>query len=165
MLQPGVGYTFSASGNTASLVIDQPWQFWSPSHPFTIYTGKSGNDWLVYVTPGTINNQVPTMGSPAVSLTTLPPPKLNIGSALVSNPNYIYLLMPANTSSLPTVWPDQPSIIFDTAPQTDSDSQSYLLIGMVDSLDGTVTQYIGGSQWGERYKCGADDARYFYGLV
>lgn len=164
-IQPGVGYNFSSNGGAVSLVIDQPWQFWTPSHPFTVYTGKSGSDWLVYVTPGTINNIEPTMNTPPVQLSAVPPPTLNIGFSASPQTVYIYLLMPVAASGTPPAFPDLPTIIHDTSAQTSTDSQAYLLLGTVDNSTGAVSQYVSGSQWGERYKCGVNDAVYYFGLV
>jgi hypothetical protein len=79
---------------------------------------------------------------------------------------YIYLLMPVGTSGGAPLFPDGPTIIHDTAPQTNSDSQAYLLLASVDNSTGVVSQYVSGSQWGERWQCGSSDpAAYFFGLI
>lgn len=162
-IQPGVGYNLTSNGGAFSLVIDQPWQMWTPPHPFTVTTGKSGSDWLVYVVPGTINNIEPEMSGQALSAS--PPPTLNIGSSMSPTTVYIYLQMPVGASGTPPPFPEDPVIIHDTSPQTSDDSTAYLLLASVDNSTGVVSQYVGGSQWGERWKCGANDAVYYFGLV
>jgi hypothetical protein len=73
--------------------------------------------------------------------------------------------MPVGASGTPPPFPDGPTIIHDTAPQTNTDSQAWLLLASVDNSTGVVSQYVSGSQSGERYKCGSNDAAYFFGLV
>lgn len=162
-IQPGVGYNFSSNGGAVSLVIDQPWPMWTPPHPFTVTTGKSGADWIVYVTPGTINSIEPTMGG--TQLSAVPAPTLNIGNSASPTTVYIYLMMPVGASGTPPAFPDSPEIIQDTSAQTSTDTEAYLLLASVDNSTGVVSQYVSGSQYGERWKCGANDAVYYFGLV
>jgi hypothetical protein len=164
-LQPGVGYTFSGTGAAATLVIDEAWVYAEGTHPFQVFCTKVGSDYIVRVIPGTINNIEPTIGTPPVQLSAVPPPTLNIGFSASPQTVYIYLLMPVGASGTPPPFPDGPTIIHDTAPQTNSDSEAYLLLASVDNSTGAVSQYVSGSQWGERYKCGSNDAAYFFGLV
>jgi hypothetical protein len=164
-LQPGVGYTFTGTGSAATLVIDEaPWVYQTPPHPFKVFCSKVGSDYIVRVTPGTINNIEPKMGSPATQLSAVPAPTLNIGYSMAPQTVYIYLQMPVGTGAFPA-FPDNPTVIHDTAPQTSTDSTAYLLLASVDNSTGAVSQYVSGSQWGERYKCGSDPAGYFYGLI
>jgi hypothetical protein len=164
MLGPGVGYTFTNGTGGMSLVIDDPY-IPAPTHPFKVSARKSGGDYLVSVVPGTINNIEPTMNTPPEQLSAVPPPTLNIGFSASPQTVYIYLLMPVGASGTPPPFPDGPTVIHDTAPQTNSDSEAYLLLASVDNSTGVVSQYVSGSQWGERYKCGANDAVYYFGLV
>jgi len=164
-LQPGVGYTFSGTGAAATLVIDEPWVYAEGTHPFQVFCTKVGSDYIVRVVPGTINNIEPKMGSPATQLSAVPAPTLNIGNSASPTTVYIYLQMPVGATGTPPPFPDNPIVIHDTAPQTSTDSTAYLLLASVDNSTGTVSQSVSGSQWGERYKCGANDAAYYYGLV
>jgi hypothetical protein len=164
-LQPGVGYTFTGNGSSATLVIDEPWVYQTPPHPFQVFCSKSGSDYIVRVIPGTINNIEPTMGSPPTQLSAVPPPTLNIGFSASPTTVYIYLQMPVGASGTPPPFPDNPIVMHDTSPQTSTDSTAYLLLASVDNSTGVVSQYVSGSQWGERYKCGANDAVYYFGLV
>lgn len=162
-LQPGVGYTFSSSGGTATLVIDEPWVYQTQPHPFKVFCSKSGSDYIVRVVPGTINNIEPTMSGNQLSA--VPPPTLNIGYSASPQTVYIYLQMPVGATGTPPPFPDSPIVMHDTAPQTSDDTVAYLLLASVDNSTGAVSQYVSGSQWGERYKCGANDAAYYFGLV
>lgn len=162
-LQPGVGYTFTNASGGASLIIDEPPAI--PPHPFKVYAVVTSSGCIVRVIPGTINNIEPTIGSPPVQLSVKPPPTMNVGSASVPTYEYIYLQMPVATSGTPPAFPDLPTIMHDSSPQTSTDATAFLLLALVEVSTGTVSQYVSGSQWGERYKCGANDAVYFFGLV
>jgi hypothetical protein len=105
------------------------------------------------------------MGTPPAQLSAVPAPTLNIGSSMSPTTVYIYLQMPVGASGTPPPFPEDPIIIHDTSPQTSDDNTAYLLLASVDNSTGAVSQYVGGSQWGERYKCGANDAVYYFGLV
>jgi hypothetical protein len=164
-LQPGVGYTFSGTGAAATLVIDEPWAYAEGTHPFQVFCTKVGSDYIVRVIPGTINNIEPTMGSPPTQLSAVPAPTMNIGFSASPTTVYIYLQMPVGASGTPPPFPDGPTIMNDTSPQTSTNSTAYLLLASVDNSTGVVSQYVSGSQWGERYKCGANDAAYYFGLV
>ena len=163
-IQPGVGYTFTNTGGAFALVIDEPWVYQTQPHPFKVFCSKSGSDYIVRVVPGTINNIEPKMGSPATQLSAVPAPTLNIGYSASPQTVYIYLQMPVGTGTFPA-FPDGPTVIHDTSLQTDTDSVAYMLLASVDNSTGAVSQYVSGSQWGERYKCGSDPAGYFYGLI
>jgi len=162
-IQPGVGYTFTNVGGAFALVIDEPWVYQTQPHPFKVFCSKVGSDYIVRVVPGTINNIEPTISG--TQLSAVPPPTLNIGFSASPQTVYIYLLMPVGASGTPPPFPDGPTVIHDTAPQTNSDSEAYLLLASVDNSTGVVSQYVSGSQWGERYKCGGSDAAYYFGLV
>ena len=162
-LQPGVGYTFTGNASSATLVIDEPWVYQTQPHPFKVFCSKSGSDYIVRVVPGTINNIEPTMSSQQLSA--VPAPTMNIGYSMAPQTVYIYLQMPVGASGTPPPFPDNPIVMHDTAPQTSTNSTAYLLLASVDNSTGAVSQYVSGSQWGERYKCGASGASYYFGLV
>jgi len=162
-IQPGVGYTFTNTGGAFALVIDEPWVYQTQPHPFKVFCSKVGSDYIVRVVPGTINNIEPTMSG--TQLSAVPAPTLNIGYSASPQTVYIYLQMPVGASGTPPPFPDGPTVIHDTAAQTNSNSQAYLLLASVDNSTGVVSQYVSGSQFGERYKCGGSDAAYYFGLV
>ena len=162
-VQPGVGYTFTNSGGAFALTIDEPWVYQTQPHPFKVFCSKSGSDYIVRVVPGTINNIEPTISGQQLSA--VPAPTLNIGYSASPTTVYIYLQMPVGASGTPPPFPDGPTVIHDTSPQTSTNSTAYLLLASVDNSTGAVSQSVSGSQWGERYKCGANDASYYFGLV
>lgn len=163
MIQPGIGYTTTNVGGAVTLNVEPTWQFWAGPRPFEVSAYKSGSDYLVRVYPGTINNIEPKMSG--TQLSAVPAPTMNIGSSLTPTTVYIYLQMPVGATGTPPPFPEDPIIIHDTSPQTSTDSVAYLLLASVDNSTGVVSQYVSGSQWGERYKCGTNDAVYFFGLV
>jgi hypothetical protein len=163
MIQPGIGYTTTNVGGAVTLNVEQGWQFFAGPKPFEVSAYKSGANYLVRVYPGTINNIEPKMSG--AQLSAVPPPTLNIGYSASPQTVYIYLQMPVGASGTPPPFPEDPIIIHDTSPQTSTDSTAYLLLASVDNSTGAVSQYVGGSQWGERYKCGTNDAAYYFGLV
>ncbi len=162
-VQPGVGYTFTNTGGAFALVIDEPWVYQTQPHPFKVFCSKSGSDYIVRVVPGTINNIEPTMSGNQLSA--VPAPTLNIGYSASPTTVYIYLEMPVGASGTPPPFPDNPIVMHDTTAQTNDDTVAYLLLASVDNSTGAVSQYVSGSQSGERYKCGANDASYYFGLV
>ena len=163
-LQPGVGYTFTGNGASATLIIDEAWPtFYENTFPFKVTANKVGTDWVVSVKPGTINNIEPTISGTLLS--NIPPPTLNIGFSATYVLEYIYLEMPVGGSGSPPPFPDSPIITNYSTFQYNTDSTAYLLLAAVDKASGQVSQYVSGSQWGERYKCGTDDAAYYFGLV
>jgi len=164
-IQPGVGYTFTNTGGAFALVIDEPWVYQTQPHPFKVFCSKVGSDYIVRVVPGTINNIEPKMGSPATQLSAVPAPTLNIGNSGSPTTVYIYLQMPVGSTGTPPPFPSNPIVIHDTSPQTSTNSTAYLQLASVDNSTGTVSQSVSGSQWGERYKCGTNDAVYYFGLV
>ena len=162
-LQPGVGYTFTGNGSSATLVIDEPWVYQTQPHPFKVFCSKSGSDYIVRVVPGTINSIEPTISGQQLSA--VPAPTMNIGFSASPTTVYIYLQMPVGTSGTPPPFPDNPIVMHDTSAQTSTNSTAYLLLASVDNSTGAVSQYVSGSQSGERYKCGTNDAVYFFGMV
>jgi len=132
-IQPGVGYTFTASSLGSNLNIEKPWAPWAtyattedPGHPFKIVNvqiATSGGSQVVryQVQPGTLNNLVPVLDD-YVSGTTV---KLDRVTSGVPNPptaqldplqyngttktSYIYLRAGPNAST-PFEFPrDDPS--------------------------------------------------------
>lgn len=160
-LQPGVGYTFTNASGGASLVIDE--QPGPGPHPFQVMVVKTSSGCIAQVVPGTINNIEPTLGGTQLSAT--PRPTVNLGSATSPTYEYVYLEMPVAASGSPPAFPDNPIISHDSSVPYSDDSTAYLLLALVDISTGMVSQYVGGSQWGERYKCGSNSASYYFGLV
>lgn len=176
-LQPGTGYTFSASSSGTTLNIDKPFIQYDGNDaqselslemisifPFKIAksTPASSGDWsdlLAYlvqaaaeqtpyvfvpdsgntfqVLPGTINGVVCSLGPTACEAGD---PTLNI--------------------YLQTYPEGDEQIIATTSILADSDTEAYVLLGTVD-YNGK-TQMVMDSLTMERFKCGDNDARYWY---
>jgi hypothetical protein len=135
--------------------------------PFTVSVVLDGSNWKYSVFPGTLNNVIPKMGSPPVVLTNNPPPTATFGKSLAENQlEYIYIAS-SPLSEEPYTFPDPNNckIINDSSPQTDDDNNSYLLIATVNQKTGAVTQMVNSSLWGSRFKCGAEQATYWYSRV
>lgn len=134
--------------------------------PFTVSVVLEGSNWKYRVFPGTLNNVIPKMGSPSVPLTNNPAPTATFGKSEAENQlEYIYIA--SSPSSEDPYFPDPNNckIINDSSPQTDDDSNSYLLIATVNQKTGAVTQMVNSSLWGSRFKCGAEQATYWYSRV
>jgi len=179
-IQPGTGYTFSASSQGVTLNIDKPFLRYDSDDsetnlslemlsifPFKIAKTNPANsgDWadlLAYlaqaaaeltpyvfvpdagstfqVLPGTINGVVCSLG----------PTACNSGDPTLN----VYL------QTYP--YGDE-QIIATTSTLSDSDSASYVLLGTVDYTG--KTQLIMNSLVMERFKCGENDAVYWYSKI
>lgn len=179
-LQPGTGYTFSASSSGTTLNIDKPFIQYDGNDaqsnlslemlaifPFKIAKSNPANagDWtdlLAYlaqaaaeltpyvfvpdsgntfqVLPGTINGVVCSLG-PTVCADG--DPTLNV--------------------YLQTYPYGSEQIIATTSTLDDSDASAYVLLGTVDYTG--KTQYVMNSLVMERFKCGDNDAVYWYSKI
>jgi len=181
-IQPGVGYTFDSSNKGWSL--DTSEQF--PDRdvavvcPLQIYSLRyDATDAKVYinVSPGMINNFGINASSGGTSLSTTPPPNIQVFVAALTTTlvtNYVYIVT-ENSGSPDYNYPNPsllPYIKVETALQTDSDTKSYFLIGIVEGkeVSGVKTlnayNYKGcGSLWSERFKCGSSNVSYWWSAV
>lgn len=179
-IQPGNGYTFSSSSKGISLDIDKPFIRYDSDDsetnlslemlsvfPFKIAKSNPANsgtwsDLLAYlataaaeltpyvlvpdsgdtfqVLPGTINGVVCSLGPTACAL----------GD-------------PTQNVYLQTYPAGSENIFATTSTMTDSDSASYVLLGTVD-YNGK-TQMVMNSLVMERFKCGDNDAVYWYSKI
>jgi len=160
-MQPGTGYTLSASSSGTTLNIDKPWpadhspegvglviELYRP-HPFRItkITAETGlgsgwfynlypdNGSIFFVVPGTVN------GTPCALAPTA------CGAALTNV--YVQTYPDANIQ-----------IIATNSTLTSSDSAAYLLIGQVDRYH--KTQYVKSNLLRERYVLGQAPADYHH---
>lgn len=179
-IQPGTGYTFSCSSSGVTLNIDKPFIQYDGNDaasalslemlsifPFKIAKTNPANsgDWtdlLAYlaqaaaeltpyvfvpdtgstfqVLPGTINGVVCSLGTTACAVGD---PPLNI--------------------YLQTYPYGDEQIIATTSVLEDSDEEAYVLLGSVDYTG--KTQVVMNSLVMERFKCGDNDARYWYSKI
>ena len=167
-IQPGVGYTFTASSQGTNFSIQTPWAAWAaypqedPDHPFKIvnvYIATTGGSTSIryQVVAGSINNLVPVIGD-YVSGTTVKLDRVTAGVAdpptgeLVSSnydattkTSYITLRSGIPVSGAPD-FPDSdvtsnryPVVIGGNVPYTpDTDTYSYLTIGTI-AVDNITT--------------------------
>jgi len=187
-IQPGVGYTFSASSQGENLTIEQPWapiallqQAADPDHPFKVRAvfGENATDLRIYVTAGTINNIVPAIygGNPTDPLLNAIPQPYSVIAGGAFSVYDIYIRSGKSEdnqfpspnredSGYPQVWyePDP------TGPKADTDTYGYICLARVtvDNEELTVTeinQYVTGSLWVSRIKVGTLTAKYYYARI
>lgn len=194
-IQPGVGYTFTASSQGTNLNIEKPWA------PVPLYDSeddcplatynirKSGEVYYVNINPGTVNNLV-VKSDDGVLLTADPPPDIEVFSSGLSSStttNYIYIRCgnSAAVGTTPAYYPARsgegyPCIRVKESEETDTDEYSWILIAVVTgsktvipdtdpveySYNFTVMKMIGcNSLWTERFKCGTNTAIYWWSAV
>jgi len=181
-IQPGPGYTFSASSLGESLNIQQPWSEWDIGGQTcalvitSLWYDSTTEAYYIYVSPGMVNNLGVT-DYDDVPLSNTPKPKIpvfldGLGSDFTTN--YIYIAC-ENEGSPTYAFPSTtvpPYILVSDTVLTDTDDIGYVLIGIVkgktvDDVDTLQTfNYKGcGSLWGDRLKTGTDTARYYYARI
>lgn len=163
-LQPGVGYTFTGTGAAATLVIDEPWTYGTPSQPFQVICYKDGSDYKVKVVPGMVNSVIPYINGTLMTDPTYTP--LTVPS---SAGTYVVAIM-CNADPAPAYFPKSDSeIVIETYPTTDTDTEGYIGLAIItltstaSGLVATVNQSVAGSLWAERHKyTEPDSASYFF---
>lgn len=159
--------------------------------PLSIYNLRlQDGAYYINIAPGMVNNLV-VKSDDGVLLTNDPPPDIQVfsdGLTTTATQNYIYIRC-GNTpesGSTPAQYPSAsgegyPSIrVRDAADRTDDNDYSYILIGVVSGKQElipesdppayvdvlTITQLIGcNSFWSERFRCGTNDATYWWSAV
>jgi hypothetical protein len=194
-IQPGPGYNFISSSSGFTLDASDPF----PSrdinnvvaHPFKIVNVSIVSNKVRYqVSPGTLNNLVPTIDDYVTSTQVKldrktagvadPPTEELASSNFDSTTKTCYVTLRAGIpTATPYVFPDTditsnryPQIIGgNTSYTADSDTYGYLQIGTiaVDDITTptvvTVTQFVSGSLWADRIKLGTDTANYYYARI
>jgi hypothetical protein len=192
-IQPGPGYTFSASSLGETLNIQLPWSEWNggdslcPLESYNIREASGAIKFNVY--PGMVNNQI-VRSNDMVLLTQSPPPDIPAftgGVTTTMQTNYVYIRC-GNTPEAGATPASYPSTsgegrssvrVFDTE-QVDSDTYSYILIAVLTAKKTlipdsdpaaytyqlTLQRMIGcNSLWTIRFKCGSSDAEYWWSAV
>jgi hypothetical protein len=188
-IQPGVGYTFTASSQGTNLTIHNQWSPWASydmeeTCPFTIEDQSVSTTYKFSCTPGVINSIIPQIGITADATKRLdktPTPTTTFNFDPTTGYSYIYLKVSADYSSGPTVYPvtDEtdilyPRIISTSTQQTATDDSAFFLLavayqdqtnpgGVATQI--TITQLTCGSQWSDRIKVGDTTAKYFFARV
>lgn len=187
-IQPGVGYTFTASSQGTNLTIDKPWTpipLYSTTEetcPFTIVDASVGTTYKFSCVPGMVNSVIPQIGivaSATKRLDYVPTPTTTFNFDPATGYSYIYLKVSADYSTPPTLYPvtDQtdilyPRIISNSVQQTATDDSAFFLLAVAyqdqagspgtNPTPITITQLTCGSQWTDRIKVGAATAKYFF---
>lgn len=188
-IQPGTGYTFTASSQGTTFNIQQPWmpiQLYQDTFecsPYKVHdvvekTGEGGTYVVYEICPGTFNNLVPQVYDAVNevwqylnSLASSAELVLDFASTTTS---YVYLRVGHSGGNFPPTTPtgatDDPyPRIYSTgsALPADSDDFGYVLIAVVTNTSGSysVTQYVTGSLWGDRVKLGTLTAKYYYARI
>jgi hypothetical protein len=166
-IQPGTGYTFTASSSGTTLQIDKPWEPWTAvianraTHPFKIinvriHTSGGSSKVRFQVQSGVVNNIVPTMND----VTTSTQVKLDRVTDGVADPpteelestNYdsttktSYIVMRAGPDATTGDFPSSddtsnryPQIIGGNEPvPVDTDTYGFVIIGTI-TVDNTTT--------------------------
>lgn len=158
MITPGIGYTFQNSPDGFSLIIDQPtlptlaaFQAFEDSTP----EGVS----IIRITPGTINNQLPTVNGVQIGLPLayLPAPQSS---------SYVVLTIPNSASA----YPSAQSTITISNDNTESDNDNGRLAIAFITVQGnegeqksyTVSNFLRGSLSGTRFDDGFGTIVYFF---
>jgi hypothetical protein len=134
------------------------------THPFQIITMMDGDHYKYLVIPGTINNIVPVMkvdGS-NVPLDNIPPPTTALGSSMVDELEYVFLELKSEDNTFPS---GEPEVKHDTTIPPATDTTGIVVLGSVNKKNGQVDQFVLSSLCGERFKCGTNDAEYFYAAI
>jgi len=100
-IQPGVGYTFSASSLGDNLNIENPWSEWDNTTqcPFTIINASVGSTYKFSCVPGMVNSVIPQIGitaDPTKRLDAIPTPTTTFNFHPTTGYSYIYLKVSAN---------------------------------------------------------------------
>lgn len=192
-IQPGVGYTFTASSQGTNFNIEKPWTPWATYNitedtctPFKVKNVTevtAGESTIVTyeICPGTINNLMPQVFNTTTEtweyLDDLTPgyqliPEFTTGECWVA----LRVGKDAATNAFPAQAPDgtaddpYPRIVtLGSDPAgTDSDLFGFVTIAKITEVGGgsyTVNQYITGSLWADRIKLAGQTARYYYARI
>jgi hypothetical protein len=179
-LQPGTGYTFSASSSGTTLNIDKPFLRYDSDDsltslslemlsifPFKIAKSDPENsgDWtdlLAYLAFAAAENTpyvfVPQTGNTFTVLPgTINGVVCSLGLTACEDGD------PALNIYLQTYPYGSEQIIATTSTLTDNDDEAYVLLGIVEYTG--KTQFIMNSLVMERFKCGETDAVYWYSKI
>jgi len=160
MIQQGIGYTYTNSRGGASLIIDQAAP--APLPPLTVYEDlNEGGQSVLKVTPGTVNNVVPS------------PLQVSFPSGSGSS----FMVVIKCTGAKNQRFPIQATVEVVTATEAtqDTDGYGYLAIayltktttpsaveGDAPSVSWTVSQLVSGSVWAERRKLTEPNTAFYY---
>lgn len=180
-IQPGTGYTFTASSQGENFSVIHPWREWvaPPTQklpPFTIVNRSVGTTYKFSAVPGMVNSVIPQIGivaSAAQRLDQLPVPTTTFNFDATTHYSYIYLKVSADYSGTPTIYPVTtptdilyPRVISTSVEQAATNDSGFLLLATAyqDPTTKVITiwQMTTGSQWSDRIKVGTATATYYF---
>lgn len=194
-IQPGVGYTFTASSQGETFNVMQPWAaiplinndvpfVCSPFkvHSVKVKPGDGGGSYVTFdICPGTVNNLMPqaydSVNEEWVNIDDQYEDTEFILDFASTTTSIVYLRAGPDdtTHEFPGTSPgsgaDNPyPRIYSTgaALETDSNTFGYVAIAKVTEVSAevySIDQYVTGSLWGDRIKVGTDTAMYFYARI
>jgi hypothetical protein len=187
-LQPGTGYTFTASSQGTTINAIKPWEPWLQASsqvetcPFTIEDKSVSTTYKFSAVPGMVNSVIPQIGiaaDPTKRLDVLPAPTTTFNFDPTTGYSYIYLKVSADYSGSPTVYPVTtptdilyPRIISTSTQQAATDDSAFFLLAVAYQDPAatppkpiTITQLTCGSQWSDRLKIGTNTANYYFARV
>lgn len=126
-IQPGDGYTVNNFGKAASLSIDSQTQFY-PDAPLVV---KSAGSTKVYITPGTVNQLVPTVSGTYIDARPRP-------TITVSGNGYIILRV-ERVANQP--FPNTPIIYYNATIPADTTTYGHFALASVTRSGSPTTGY------------------------
>lgn len=154
MLTPGVGYSITNSPKGYSLEIEQQTQVIDT--PFRVYEDSTSNGTaIIRISPGTINNVLPTVGGS----------QIGGASAYLAKPQssgFVILSIPASATPGSAFPSGTPQVTFNATVQASSAEMAFVALASITAIsqDGstilTINQLVTGSLWGERFECGEE---------
>lgn len=170
MIQQGVGYTFTNDRRGASLLIDQPLP--APSTPLTVSEDvNTGGQGVLRISPGTVNNVMPTVGGTKLDAAT--PPTLNLPSGSGAE----YMVVIKCTGEKNKRFPIEATVEVVTATQATQDTAGYGYLaiasltkvttpaqeeGAPPIISWNINQLVSGSVWAERRKLTEPNTAFYY---
>jgi len=189
-IQPGTGYTFTASSQGTTFNVQQPWapiplyQDTFECSPYKVHDVVlkigEGGDYVVFeICSATFNNLVPQVYN-STTETWQYINALTAGYELVldfasTTSSIVYLRVGVDGSNFPASSPtggtnDPYPRIYSTGGALPSDNNNfgYVAVAKVNQISAsvyTIEQYVTGSLWGDRIKLGTNTATYYYARI
>ena len=125
-------------------------------HPFKVKFVQVSGAWHFKVVPGTVNSFTPTLDG--TKLDANPAPTKSVGTTV----RYVYLECQYSAGN---AFPYDVKVKIDTSVPFDTEEFAHVAIARIDATGASpkkLSQPVETSLWGERLKCGTEDAEYFF---
>jgi hypothetical protein len=194
-IQPGSGYTFTASSQGYNFSIQKAWSEWCqypveprPKHPFEVSdlgpttVGGVTKYWFT-VKPGLVNNLDPMIASSAYFMTHIPVSDYEfVYYEFTFNPttNFAWIVLKLGYDAATDTFPDSNTAHVSASPSypavgclsfepVTNNVDAYLTIAKAyqnpTTKEITISQYVTGSIWSLRVRFGTDPALYYYNRI